>query len=125
MNKNKIDFITTKESGGSKLGQKIRKLLLNNNDENLCKTTEIFLFAADRAQHIETIIKLALKNNKIVICDRYIDSTIAYQGYGRDFDLNTINTILDICTNKLLPDIIIFLDVLIETGLLRTTKKIK
>lgn len=107
--KNK-DFIATRDPGGTELGRTIRKILLNST-EHIYPTCELFLYLADRAQHIDEKILPALKENKIVLCDRFIDSTLAYQGYARKLDKNIINQLNEIVTHSLNPDITILFDV--------------
>jgi dTMP kinase len=109
--------IITKEPGGSELGQKIRNLILNPNiKDKPVSISEIFLYLADRSHHVETIIKPYLKNNFFVISDRYIDSTIAYQGYGRGFNIFMLETLNNIATNELKPKLTFLLDLDVETG---------
>ncbi|MGP1569612.1 MAG: dTMP kinase [Eubacteriales bacterium] len=79
-----IPVIVTREPGGTRLGERIRKLVLDAKNDNMSYRTELLLYAAARAQHIEEILKPALSDGKVVLCDRFVDSSIAYQGYGRD-----------------------------------------
>ncbi|MDQ7033171.1 MAG: dTMP kinase [Desulfonauticus sp.] len=111
--------LLTREPGGSKLGTTLRKILLSMENQDITKETELFLYLADRSQHVHTIIKPALKENKVVISDRYIDSTVVYQGYGRDIDPNVIHLLNELATNKLCPDLTILLDLPVEIGLKR------
>ncbi|MCK4907325.1 MAG: dTMP kinase [Spirochaetes bacterium] len=105
----------TKEPGGTVLGENIRNLLLNPElKETPSPLAEIFLFMADRAQNTGIIIKKAINDGNFVISDRYIDSTMAYQGYGRGIDLELINTLNRIAAAGILPDITFFLDISIE-----------
>lgn len=105
-----VEFIATREPGGSELGRELRQILLHYPGKvaNECET---FLYLADRAQHVETVIKPALKAGKAVLCDRYTDSTIAYQGYGRGIELKRINYLNDIATAGLKPDLTLVFDV--------------
>ena len=119
--KNKKVHIT-REPGGSALGKKLRAIILNA-EEKISPQAELFLFLADRAQHIEDIIKPALAQNEIVICDRYVDSTIAYQGYGRGIDINLLETLNNTATSKLLPTITFLLDLPPKKGLERANKR--
>lgn len=112
--------ILTHEPGGTELGKDIRELLLN---KPLYKTTELLLYAANRAQHTEEILKPALATGKYVLCDRFTDSTIAYQGYGRGIDIDSIHQVNQIATNGLKPDLTIWIDVDVETGLSRKLKQ--
>ncbi len=113
-----FDVITTREPGSKGLGIKLREILLNYDGE-VAPQCESFLFLADRAQHIETIVKPAINNGKIVLCDRHTDSTVAYQGYGRGLDINQINYLNNIATGGLKPDLTVVFDVDIETSMKR------
>ena len=110
--------ITTREPGGTKLGTSIRSLLLERS-ETYSSMTEVFLFAADRAEHVAQVIKPGLKSGKVLISDRYYYSTIAFQGYGRGLDLDTLEQINLIAIDRLLPDLVILLDLDPELGLRR------
>lgn len=122
LNTKNIKNILTKEPGceNIKICQEIRKLLLNN--EDLDARTEALLFAANRAAHIQELILPELKANKIVVCDRYIDSSIAYQGFGRNLGFKNIYKINQFATNKLMPDLTIFIDIDPQIGLDRIYK---
>lgn len=110
--------VLTLEPGATKTGREIRKILLNA-EETLSQNTELFLFAADRAQHVENVIIPALENGAIVICDRFIDSTIAYQLGGRKLKEELVRYITFISSNGLIPDLTFLLDVSPEVGLPR------
>ena len=103
------------------MGEKFREILLNYDGE-VSSNCESFLFLADRAQHVDTIIKPAINNGTIVLCDRHTDSTVAYQGYGRELDLEQIYQLNKIATNGVVPDITFILDIDIETSLQRIGK---
>jgi dTMP kinase len=105
-----FNVFLTREPGGTVLAENVRKILLNPSF-NVSPISELFLYEAARAQHIQEIIKPALKKNQIVICDRFIDATIAYQGFGRKIDLNTIETLNDIASFNLKPSLTIYLDI--------------
>ena len=105
----------TREPGSKGLGIKLREILLNYDGE-VSPTCESFLFLADRAQHVDCIIKPALEEGVIVLCDRHTDSTVAYQGYGRGLDLEQIYNLNNIATSGLKPDLTIVLDVDVETS---------
>ena len=107
--------LLTREPGSKGLGIKLREILLNYDGE-VSPTCESFLFLADRAQHVDCIIKPALKDGIIVLCDRHTDSTVAYQGYGRGLDLDQIHELNKIATSGLKPDLTIVLDVDVETS---------
>ena len=115
------DTLLTREPGSRGLGEKLREILLNYDGE-VSPTAESFLFLADRAQHVDCIIKPALKEGKIVLCDRHTDSTVAYQGYGRELDITQINYLNNIATGGLKPDLTIIFDIDVETSLARVGK---
>jgi dTMP kinase len=104
-----------REPGSKGLGVKLREILLNYDGE-VSPTCESFLFLADRAQHVDCIIKPALEAGVIVLCDRHTDSSVAYQGYGRGLDLERIHNLNKIATGGLKPDLTIVLDVDVETS---------
>lgn len=107
--------LLTREPGSKGLGEKLREILLNY-DGDVSPVAESFLFLADRAQHVDCIIKPALDKGIIVLCDRHTDSTLAYQGYGRGLDLEEIRKLNKIATSGLTPDLTIVFDVDIETS---------
>ncbi|MDA0744906.1 MAG: dTMP kinase [bacterium] len=109
------EVVFTREPGGTELGREIRHLVLNR-EEAPAPVTEMLLFAADRGEHVETLVRPALASGKIVICDRYIDSTIAYQGYGLNIDREKLQTIQEIATGGLQPDLTVLVDIDIETA---------
>jgi dTMP kinase len=120
-----LDFevVVTREPGGTKLGELLRNWLLNPNADTIIgNKAETLLFLAARAQHIEELIQPALAKNKIVICDRFNDSTIAYQGGGRQLGMELIQKLCDLACGEVKPDITLFLDVNPEVGLSRTKK---
>ncbi len=113
------EVITTREPGGTSIGDQIRSVLTNLENTELMPRTEILLFLAARAQLVEQLIRPALENGKIVLCDRYGDSTLAYQGYGHQTDLDLLKRLLAFATGGLKPDLTLFLDIDVETGLQR------
>lgn len=115
------NVLLTREPGAKGLGEKFREILLNYDGE-VSSNCESFLFLADRAQHIDTIIKPAIEKGTIVLCDRHTDSTVAYQGYGRMLDLKQIHELNRIATNGIKPDKTFILDIDIETSLERIGK---
>jgi len=118
------EVLLTREPGGSKLGIKLRDLILNPYENDKPKDlTELLLYIADRAHHVETIIEPALKDNIVVLSDRYIDSTTAYQGYARGFDLKQIEYLNSIATKNLKPDLTIVLDLDPSDGLKRVLER--
>lgn len=116
-----FDTLLTREPGAKGLGVKLREILLNYDGE-VSPVAESFLFLADRAQHVDCIIKPALKEGKIILCDRHTDSTVAYQGYGRNLDLDRINYLNNIATSGLKPDLTIVFDIDVETSMSRVGK---
>jgi len=121
--KNKgYETLLTREPGAKGLGVKLREILLNY-DGDVSPVCESFLFLADRAQHVDCIIKPALSEGKIIICDRHTDSTVAYQGYGRGLDIERINYLNNIATSGLKPDLTIVFDVDVETSMSRVGKE--
>ena len=116
------DVIVTREPGALELGQKIRDILLNHKGE-VSDRCEMFLFLADRAQHVETLIKPAVESGKIILCDRYTDSTIAYQGYARGQDVELLTKLNNIAIRGLLPDLTLLYDTSVETAQTRVGKE--
>lgn len=114
-----FDVLLTREPGATRLGKKIRQLLLDPDWSEMTPRAEILLFAADRAQHVEEIVKPALKAGKIVISDRYYDSNLAYQGYGRGLNIELVKKINLWAVDYLKPDLTFFLDLPVEVGLAR------
>lgn len=112
------DVVTTLEPGGTPLGRQLRSVFLETK-ETISPRAELLLFAADRAQHVEHLIKPSLAVGKIVISDRYADATAAYQGAGRGFDADTIAQVIDIATDGLKPDLTLFFDITVETAMER------
>ncbi len=110
--------LLTREPGGKGLGEKIREILLNYDGE-VSDRCESFLFLADRAQNIDVIINPAIKQGKIVLCDRHTDSSVAYQGYGRGLDIEQIKILNNLATNGIQPDLTLVFDVDIETSMQR------
>jgi dTMP kinase len=118
------DVLVTREPGGTELSQSIRQLLLNHTpSEPMQDRTELLLYAADRAQHVEYCLKPQLEKGMLILCDRYVDSTIAYQGYGRGLDGTLIDQLNHIATNGLESDLTLWLDIDVEVGLARTQKR--
>lgn len=113
------EVVTTREPGGTPIGEQIRAVLHDINNTEMHPRTEILLFQAARAQHVEQLIQPALRQGKIVICDRYADASMAYQGFGRETDLKVLRTLIDYATCCLKPDLSLFLDLDVEDGLKR------
>ena len=118
-------LITTREPGGSLLGKKLRELILDNKTTNKPSSlAELLLYSADRAEHVSKIISPALKKENWVISDRFSDSTLAYQGYGRNINLETIKNIESIVCQGESPDLTIFLEISPEESILRRKHEI-
>ena len=113
-----VSVVITREPGGKGLGEKVREILLNY-DGPVSDRCESFLFLADRAQNIDTIVNPAVEEGKIVLCDRHIDSTVAYQGYGRGLDIERIKMLNNIATNWRKPDLTLVFDIDVETSMKR------
>jgi dTMP kinase len=123
LNKLAVPVVLTHEPGGTSVGERITRLLKWANKADISPLTELLLFNASRAQLTEKIIKPALKNEKIVISDRFTDSTVAYQGYGRGLDLELIRAANNTATSGLKPDLTILLDIPVAEGLARKSKQ--
>lgn len=112
------EIVVTREPGGKGLGEKLREILLNYDGE-VSDRCEAFLYLADRAQNIDTIIKPAINSGKIVFCDRHTDSSVAYQGYGREQNIDNINMLNELAVNGVHPDLTIVFDIDTETSMAR------
>ena len=120
-----ISHLVTREPGGTRLGELIRKMLLDPGNSEMEPLTELFLYAADRAQHIAQVIRPALEARQWIICDRFADATTAYQGYGRDQDLAFIQQLNQWATRGLWPNLSLLLDCPVEVGLDRARRRIE
>ena len=116
------EVISTLEPGGSKLGQQLRQILLHY-DGFVSDVAELFLYLADRSQHVEEIVQKNVEKGVIVLCDRHIDSTVAYQGYGRTQDIEKIEFLNNIATKNKKPDLTFLFDVDVEIGQKRVGKE--
>lgn len=112
------EIVVTREPGGKGLGEKLREILLNYDGE-VSDRCEAFLYLADRAQNIDTIIKPAINSGRIVLCDRHTDSSVAYQGYGREQNIDNINMLNELAVNGVHPDLTIVFDIDTETSMAR------
>ena len=121
LQENGFKTLVTREPGAKGLGEKLREILLNYDGE-VSPNCESFLFLADRAQHVDCVIKPAINDGVIVLCDRHTDSTVAYQGYGRQLDIEQIKKLNEIAVNGLKPDLTIVFDIDIETSMQRVGK---
>jgi dTMP kinase len=115
--------ISTREPGGTSLGRLIRQALLEDGKQPIVSPAELFLYLADRAQHVQEVILPALEKGKMVLCDRHTDSTLAYQGYGRGIELGLLRSLNDIASQGLKPDLTLLFDCPVEIGLSRTVQR--
>ncbi len=122
LEKSGYKVVLTREPGAKGLGEKIREILLNY-DGVVSDRCESFLFLADRAQNIDIIVNPAVQEGKIVLCDRHIDSTVAYQGYGRGLDLERINKLNQLAIDGRMPDLTVVFDIDVETSMKRVGKE--
>lgn len=118
-----VPLVFTLEPGGTNVGQKIRHILLDSRNQHLSPLTELLLYAADRAQHVEEVIKPALEQKKWVLCDRFFDATTVYQGYARGLDMKLIVTLNEKASPGIQPDITFLIDCAVEIGLERALKR--
>ena len=107
----RIEYVLTRQPGGTPIGAKLRKLLLDPGHPELTARTEALVYAADKAQHVEEVILPALARGDVVVCDRYVDSMIAYQGAGRVLDLTEVEQVARWATGGLRPDLTVLLDI--------------
>lgn len=114
-----VPLIVTREPGGSSIAEKIREVIIDPNNHEMDARTEALLFAASRRQHVTEKIRPALKSGKVVLCDRFVDSSIAYQGAGRKIGVQEVTEINQFATENLSPDLTIYLDVDAQVGLNR------
>lgn len=117
-----MSVLLTREPGGTEVTEQIRSLLADPQSQ-LDARAELLLFLADRAQHVATVIRPALERGEVVICDRYIDSTIAYQSYGRGHDYALLCELNAWASRDLMPDLTLWIDLDVETGLGRAVKR--
>ncbi|HOD35074.1 MAG TPA: dTMP kinase [Syntrophales bacterium] len=124
LRKKGIAPVVTQEPGGTPLSDSIRRILLNRGGFRIGANAEVLLFAAARAQHVEEIILPALKDNRVVLCDRFSDATIVYQGYGRGIEIDAVRRVIDFAARSLTPDLTLLFDVPVELGLERALRRI-
>ncbi len=118
----RLRVLVTREPGGTELGGEVRSLLLNSGTR-FGRYAELFLILADRAEHVETVLRPALGAGDTVLCDRFSDSTIAYQAYGRELPLDAVRAVDAVARQGLLPDLTFVLDCPVQTGLARTRRR--
>src|SRR6266446_4779003 len=118
-----LEVVTTREPGGTTLGQRLRAALLDV-DEQVDPLAELFVFAADRAQHVSKYLLPGLAANKVVLSDRYADATVAYQGAGRGFDRALIERLVQLATGGLKPDLTLLFDLSVPESAVRTRKRV-
>lgn len=119
------DLLMTREPGGTSIGDQIRTVLHDVTNTAMVSEAEILLYSASRAQLVGQVIRPALARGMVVLCDRYADSTIAYQGYGRRLDLDALKQITEFATRGLIPDLTIYLDCPVEEGLNRKRRALE
>lgn len=117
------DPLLTREPGGCALGRSLRPILLDARTRGLSSRAELYLFLADRAQHVSEVIRPALEAGQIVLCDRYADSTLAYQGYGRGLDQEYLRRLNEAATAGIEPDLTLLLDLPVNCGLERAGQR--
>lgn len=123
LRKRGFNVLETREAGGTEIGEKIREILHDTRNTKMDPMTEVFLFEAARRQHIIEIIKPSLDRGEIVICDRFMDATIAYQGYGRSLRKSILKKLNSLATDNIVPHITFLLDMEVNTGLKRAEKR--
>ena len=123
LNQQKVDFVTTREPGGTPLAEQIRELLLTPRDEKVCNSAELLLMFAGRAQHLDQVIVPAIQSGRCVVCDRFTDATYAYQGFGRGMDSALISHLERLVQADLRPDLTLILDIPVEIGLQRASQR--
>lgn len=118
-----IQCPVTREPGGTSIGSKIRDILLNPDHKGMATEAELLLYAADRAHHVREVIKPSIDNGKVVVCDRFSDATLAYQGFGRGLDMAVIRDLNSIASLGIRPDLTLLLDCPVEMGIGRALER--
>ncbi len=115
--------VVTREPGGTAVGRRVREVLLDPASRGLAPMAELLLYFADRAQNVAEVIQPGLAAGKVVLCDRYVESSLAYQGYGRGLSREAIRSLAALATGGLRPDLIVMIDVPVEVGLARVGRR--
>jgi len=123
LHKRGIPCLATLEPGGTEVGRKIRKILLDSRNKRLTPLAELMLYAADRAQHVQEVINPALRKGLWVLCDRFFDATVVYQGFARKQDEGLIKVLNEKATQGLVPELTFLLDCPVKVGLTRATER--
>lgn len=118
-----LEVVRTREPGGTRLGEAVRSLLVRSSDDPPTPTAELMLYAADRSHHVERVILPALERGAVVLCDRYADATVAYQGYGRGLNLKVINDLNGLATGGLMPERTVWIDLEPSEGVARSLRR--
>ncbi len=124
LKKRNIDYLTTREPGGTDIGEEIRSIILDKENTSMSKEAEALLYAASRAQHVDEKIRPAVEAGRLVICDRFLWSSLAYQGVGRDLGIEEVKEINDFAIAGMYPDLILFFDIDPKVTLARKTKNL-
>lgn len=119
----RLDAVLTRQSGGTPFGEKLRAILLDPDTAGVSLRAEALLFMADRAEHVDKVVEPALSAGKHVVSDRWAYSSFVYQGYGRGLDIEELRNLSDWSMNGLWPDLVVFLDIPLETGATRVTDR--
>jgi len=119
------DCVVTREPGGTAIGRAVREILLSSANRSMDPMAELLLYMADRAQHLAEIVRPALAQGKAVICDRYYDATVAYQGYARGLDVDRIDLLHTVAIGGLTPDLTLLFDLAPDLGLTRAWRRIE
>ena len=117
------EVVSTREPGGTLVSEKIRDILLDNHLPSIHTDTELMLMFAARVEHIKAVIEPALNSGKWVVCDRFYDATYAYQGYGREIELNRIDALKEFSIGELTPDLTLLLDVSLDVSMQRVASR--
>ena len=123
LNRRGVEFVSTREPGGTPLAEEVRELLLTAREEKVGDSTELLLMFAGRAQHLDQVILPALDSGTSVLCDRFTDASYAYQGFGREMDCSLIAELEQIVQGDLRPDLTLILDIPVEIGLKRASER--